>query len=117
MNTPHKHAALIKAWADGATIEYQTQSDKAWQTTKDPSWDPSTEYRVKPKGKYTVAAYKSFTTGDGWYENKRTFQLDPAAGQYKLVQSDGEGNPLFLFETFADADAACQAVNKSLTFA
>lgn len=115
MNTPHKHAALIKAWADGATIEYRYANE--WLLEQYPKWELSMDFRIKPEGKYTAAAYKSVTTGDGWYENKRTFQLDPEAHQYKLVQSDGEGNPLFVFESFADADAACQAVNKSLTFA
>ncbi len=57
MKTPHKHAALIKAWADGATIEVaipknQTSADygrfDAWMETKAPEWNPRKQYRVKP---------------------------------------------------------------------
>lgn len=44
---PHKHAELIKAWADGAEIEYKTPSGK-WFTLCQPTWLPLREYRVKP---------------------------------------------------------------------
>ena len=45
-NPPHKHAELIKAWADGAEIEYQTQGK--WRVTLKPSWHLHTVYRIKP---------------------------------------------------------------------
>lgn len=49
MSTPHKHAALIKAWADGAQIEYRTGPGLPWNTTThNPSWHSAFEYRVKP---------------------------------------------------------------------
>jgi len=47
MGTQHKHAATIKAWADGAEIEYKTISG-AWLPATSPKWDCSFEYRVKP---------------------------------------------------------------------
>lgn len=47
MTTPHKHAALIKAWADGAQIE--TFSSGAWRVIGDPCWDPATSYRIEVK--------------------------------------------------------------------
>jgi len=50
----HKHCETIKAWADGAEIEYYSLLDNAWLTTKYPSWDCCNEYRVKPKVKVTV---------------------------------------------------------------
>lgn len=46
---PHKHAATIKAWADGAKIEYQ-RSDGTWgEPIGSPSWSEATAYRVKPE--------------------------------------------------------------------
>ena len=54
---PHKHAELIKAWADGAEIEYryknydgwtgwhQREGEFIWHITDD--W----EYRIKPEPK------------------------------------------------------------------
>ena len=47
MKTPHKHADLIKAWADGAEIEMRLSNGK-WGEAK-PSWDEGIEYRVKPE--------------------------------------------------------------------
>lgn len=34
-NPPHKHAELIKAWADGAEIEFKLKSEKLEQQAKD----------------------------------------------------------------------------------
>jgi|GEM_PF-1687279 len=45
----HKHSDLIKAWADGAEIEYY--DDFMWQPAKNPSWSLSGQYRVKPEPK------------------------------------------------------------------
>ena len=45
---PHKHAELIKAWADGAEIEYN-HSIKGWTVMETPNWIPSGQYRIKPE--------------------------------------------------------------------
>jgi hypothetical protein len=49
MNKPHKYAALIKAWADGAEIEYKPFPDTTWQSFPHLSWNELNEYRIKPK--------------------------------------------------------------------
>ena len=47
-NPPHKHAELIKAWADGAEIECkQTSSSENWSYIHNPDFR-SNEYRIKP---------------------------------------------------------------------
>lgn len=57
MPTPHKHAALIKAWADGEIIQVKSQSAYGGYAWKDldgpggncaPGWADTHEYRVKP---------------------------------------------------------------------
>lgn len=54
MNKPHVHADLIKAWADGATIQFKLRhvgGRYEWvDCGKDmpPNWLPQTEYRLKP---------------------------------------------------------------------
>lgn len=48
-NSPHKHAELIKQWADGAEIEYWSTFFLSWFAVEDPSWTVSVEYRVKPQ--------------------------------------------------------------------
>ncbi len=53
MKTPHKHAELIKAWADGAEIECYCSSVDKWHYHANPMWVTSLEYRVKPKVKWT----------------------------------------------------------------
>ena len=37
MKTPHEHAELIKAWADGAEIEYQSPNSGDWYVCT-PAW-------------------------------------------------------------------------------
>jgi hypothetical protein len=49
---PHKHAELIKAWADGATIE-RLWNDyngrvSSWLIDNEPDWSEFEEYRIKP---------------------------------------------------------------------
>lgn len=46
---PHKHAEVIKAWADGAEIEVRNlQVGKEWSAISIPNWLEGCEYRVKP---------------------------------------------------------------------
>lgn len=47
-NPPHKHAELIKAWADGAEIEFFYRVDKKWRSVDEPFWECDVEYRIKP---------------------------------------------------------------------
>jgi len=51
---PHKHAALIKAWADGAKIQTRITPDYEWLDLATPSWFVSHEYRIKPASRKTI---------------------------------------------------------------
>jgi len=51
---PHKHAELIKAWADGAEIERFSKSIRTWEPNLDPTWHDDYEYRIKPEPKPDV---------------------------------------------------------------
>ena len=53
MSKPHKHCELIKAWADGATIQC-LGINGVWNDLANPGWDNST-YRIKPQSKLDVA--------------------------------------------------------------
>ena len=58
MKKPHKHADVIKAWADGADIQWRPDSSSAWADMRtNPSWFEGCEYRVKPEKKPDVAIY------------------------------------------------------------
>lgn len=45
---PHKHANIIKAWADGATIEFKDVHGN-WTEATTPSWRAEVEFRIKSK--------------------------------------------------------------------
>lgn len=46
---PHVHAEVIKAWAEGHTIEYWSDFSGKWAVTIDPRWSSGTMYRIQPK--------------------------------------------------------------------
>ncbi len=48
---PHKHAELIKAWADGAEIEVSSNLTN-WTSVYHPNWHlENARYRIKPQKK------------------------------------------------------------------
>jgi len=63
MKKPHKHAELIKAWADGAEIEYRCYEDERWFATQHPEWTESCFYRLKPEQKPDVVLYALINRG------------------------------------------------------
>lgn len=54
MSKPHKHAELIKAWADGAEIEFRWDCLDDWRRLTTPRWDQDGDYRIKPAPKPDV---------------------------------------------------------------
>ena len=52
MTKPHKHAELIKKWADDPSIELEFKNSDSyeWNTLLgSPTWMTHREYRIKPK--------------------------------------------------------------------
>ena len=48
----HKHADLIKAWADGAQIQAWDHQKGIWRTCSEYMvWDQEMMYRIKPESK------------------------------------------------------------------
>lgn len=55
MGKPHKHAELIKAWADGAQIQYQwVVPNGEWIDIETPDWRTRCPLRIKPEEKKPV---------------------------------------------------------------
>lgn len=50
----HKHADLIKAWADGAEIEWLGINGNWCSISGTPAWSIETTYRIKPVPKPDV---------------------------------------------------------------
>ena len=66
--TPHKHAEVICAWAQGKPIQYYCPNEQKWKYLTDPSWFENMQYRVKPETKY-VTKYKiaDYNTEHGYW--------------------------------------------------
>ena len=54
MSNKHKHADVIKAWADGAEIQYYAEDADRWVDTSMPKWLTFAQYRVKPVKLYKL---------------------------------------------------------------
>jgi len=59
MKTPHKFAALIKAWADGAVIEWRKGEGEPWRDThgNQPGWCIWHQYRIRPEPILDITYY------------------------------------------------------------
>jgi hypothetical protein len=69
MLTPHKHADLIKQWADGATIQFYNYG--GWQDCSEnrPTWSDAFTYRVKPPVKTPGQVARKAYFGPHQYQN------------------------------------------------
>jgi hypothetical protein len=59
---PHKHAAFIHAWAEGAEIE--VAYGVGWQGILEPRWLERVDYRIKPAPKPDIVRYVRSTKDD-----------------------------------------------------
>jgi hypothetical protein len=75
---PHVHAEVIKAWADGAEIEYFSKSSEKWfaVVNNDPFWSLNEKYRVKPKVTHKIGnIYKFYDGTDQMLVCSSSFQV------------------------------------------
>ena len=60
---PRKHAELIKAWADGAEIEWEYEGE--WfDAVGNPEWQTNVKYRIKPEPKPDIYCMEYFYLSD-----------------------------------------------------
>lgn len=89
MTVKHKWHKEIKAWADGAEIEYrETIGDAKWVYLENPAWlEDDVEYRIKPQPKE-----HKYINVYGYLENQNIcFQQQigmPYIGKIKLESDD-----------------------------
>lgn len=87
MNKPHKHAEVIKAWADGHEVEWRYSGPCRWRTFQGEStpafWNLDLEWRIKPHKKwYRVAKMNGaarilnsyIAGGEGCFEAEEHFE-------------------------------------------
>lgn len=94
MGKPHKHAAMIHAWADGADIQVRTGENK-WKDTKLPAWYDDFHYRIKPEPKPDVVfelimrqvdAYPEINYPEHWEQPNIRFTFDGETGKLKKAE-------------------------------
>ena len=95
MNKPRKHAELIKAWADGAEIEFRWNCLDDWRKITFPRWDQDGDYRIKPEPKPDVVRYGVVT--------------DNRYGSLTLAQCTGH-NVKFTFDSETGALKAAEVL-------
>ena len=88
MSKPHKHSKIIKAWADGAEIEFRTMfkdgTASNWYPAYQPVWDmPVYEFRIKPEPKEDL---------------QYLVQAKIAEGKYLLMNHDIPRNLKIIFD-------------------
>ena len=102
----HKHAELIKQWADGAQIERYFEATDEWVHHKTPAWSESSVYRVKPKVKwtpeYTLVA-SEYLNDNQSYSDYNDISAD-VRNYWKLIK--------FVEEFETDFDDQCHMVVK-----
>ena len=59
---PHKWAKEIKAWADGAEIEFLSTFTGNFELATTPDWNEDTQYRIKQQPKEPQYLYVYHTT-------------------------------------------------------
>jgi len=92
---PHKHAELIKAWADGqAEVEYRYPKDDGslslWKDLTQCVFHEWYEYRIKPEPKPDVVTYYSIDTDGVWWRTYQTDNMKPNIA----IAFDGETGEL-----------------------
>lgn len=88
---PHKHAALIKAWADGAIIEARYAANGNWLLATTPIWSDDYEYRIKPVKK-TIGElmYNSWYSGQCWERCAIKGEWENAASKFLAAVKEQE---------------------------
>lgn len=75
----HKHAELIKQWADGAEIEYKVHNG-GWVALEHPSWEDRNEYRIKPKQPVVRWKWASKNNYGEWEETACFYRQEEISG-------------------------------------
>ena len=86
---PHKHAELIKAWADGATVQSWIEHTGKWEDNQRPLWLEEVEYRIKQQNlsvAYIVDHKYSVRAPEHWEKPNLTLTFDGETGKLKSAE-------------------------------
>ena len=85
----HKHADLIKQWADGAQIEWRDRNGDWCDISGSPAWSIETTYRIKPEPKPDICTYLTVRYGYTGNQTEQQYYSDVVKFTY-----DGETKKL-----------------------
>lgn len=94
----HKWHKEIKAWADGAEIEFRSTLDDIWDDVKgNPLWETREdwEYRIKPQPKEPQYLYVYYNSNECEFELEDRVLTNPylrCIGKIKLEVNDESTN-------------------------
>lgn len=89
---PRPHAEIIKAWADGATIQFKSKGSGVWTTTSSPLWHINTEYRIKPEP--TDIEKYGVEVGDVWITHSRMETIAAKCGDVGVRYTNSAGTSI-----------------------
>jgi hypothetical protein len=81
-NKPHKHAEVIKAWADGLDVEVLFNG--AWHPEPYPKWDHQREYRIKQRKAVANNTAPEFLHRAATIMEERGKQYDKPSGERSM---------------------------------
>lgn len=101
--TPRKHAELIKAWADGAEIEFYSSSNECWIGSARPDWLDSYEYRVKPEAPVSrwLNVYDPMLDHmptPVWCNSSEKSNGNAVSGRIAVIEDKQDGTPWILHQ-------------------
>jgi len=75
---PHKHAELIKRWADGKQIQFKNSTGNWRDVLGQPNWD-NDELRIKPEPEYPKTKMNDDELITAWENGPSSLKLTAVA--------------------------------------
>lgn len=91
----HKHADLIKAWADGAKIQMK-RNDGSWVELYPPRWDTTVEYRIKPEPELSLPYRLCLWRGIDGVASVCVVRCAAVQSDRAMAEATWEGMPEFI---------------------
>lgn len=120
----HVHAEIIKAWADGAEIEFKSSNMLDWTPAgATPGWSPHIQYRVRHKWQKEIDAQAAGKAvqyqrpgSEIWWDGHWDFH---GSGKYRIRPESVVKTTTYVFLNIAGVvyvDVASGKANLELTF-
>jgi hypothetical protein len=96
MRPQHKWHKEIKAWADGAEIQWHSERTNTWEDETNPCWNTETAYRIKPQLKPDLVRYGMVLNDTNYIGT--IYNKDFPSANFKVTFAD-DGNGEFILKS------------------